>query len=184
MDYNLVADNGAFLLSAPNASLAYKPRTLNAFVGAFVLSGSVTGLAHGYIMNSGSGSFYLKSIHAGLLYDCSACCGEGVDSKNIKGQANPLATTETVLYTATKEAKIKSIIVSNQGAGFPASFRISVSSLGGATAAKDYLFFDNPILAKQTIDLDDEIPLVAGDVVRVYASTANFSFNLFGTEKK
>jgi hypothetical protein len=102
-------------------------------------------------------------------------------------QSAPNATTETALYTvpALRSCKVASISVANRGAA-AATFRISVSVGGGATANKDYLYYDLTLPAYDTFLRDNAeegtIMLNATDVVRVYASTADLSFNMFGTE--
>lgn len=101
----------------------------------------------------------------------------------VLGQAAPLATTETVIYAvaAGKEAVVSSIVVCNRGAA-ATTFRISVSSGGGATASKDYIYYDLPIEAYDTFVLTGGLSLAASDVVRGYAGTANLSIGIFGNE--
>lgn len=101
----------------------------------------------------------------------------------ILGQVAPSATTETVVYTvpSSTSAVISTITVCNRGAA-AATFRISVSVAGAATANKDYVYYDLPIGAYDTFGATMGITLSAADVVRVYASTANLSFNIFGSE--
>lgn len=101
----------------------------------------------------------------------------------ILGQSAPLATTETVLYTvpAATEAIISSLVVSNRGAT-AVTYRLSTSINGLATATKDYLIYDGTINPNATISLTLGITLDAADVVRVYSSSANLSFNAFGSE--
>ena len=100
----------------------------------------------------------------------------------VLGQSNPAATTETVAYTvpAATSALVSSIVVCNQGAA--ATFRIGVSVGGGALAAADYLYYDVSIGANDSFAATLGITLATTDEVRVYASTANLSFNIFGTE--
>ena len=102
---------------------------------------------------------------------------------SILGQQAPSATTETVLYTvpASTSAICSSIVVCNRGTS-DATFRLSVSKGGGATADKDYLHYNQLVPANKTFDKVIGMTLATTDVVRVYASTANLSFNLFGTE--
>ena len=67
------------------------------------------------------------------------------------GQAAPLATTETTLYTvpAVTTAVCSSLICCNRGAT-STTFRVSVSVGGGATANKDYIYYDLAIPANDT----------------------------------
>ena len=103
-------------------------------------------------------------------------------SYKILGQRAPSATTETDLYTVpgATEAVVSSIIICNRGAF--GTFRISISGGGGATANADYIYYDLTLAANDTFIATVGITLSATDVVRVYASTADFSFNLYGSE--
>lgn len=98
------------------------------------------------------------------------------------GQSAPNATTETTLFTATYQTVVSTVVVCNR-ASTPDTFRVSVSVGGGATATKDYLYYDVAIAANDTFCATLGITLAATDIVRVYAGTANLSFNLFGAEK-
>jgi len=101
----------------------------------------------------------------------------------ILGQNAPLATTETDLYTvpAATETIVSTIAVANR-ANTSSTFRISVSSNGAATANKDYLAYDTVIDGNSILTLTIGITLDATDKIRVYASSANLSFNAFGSE--
>jgi hypothetical protein len=100
--------------------------------------------------------------------------------KNL-GQSAPAATTDTLLYTvpASTEAVVK-VFVCNRGA--IGSFRVAVLPGGGSVANADYLVYDMPLDANASFELSG-IAMAATDTLRVYASTANFSFNAYGTEK-
>lgn len=101
----------------------------------------------------------------------------------VLGQAAPSATTETTLYTATSvTAAASTLVVCNRSTTAASTFRVSVSVGGGATANKDYLYYDCTVLAADTFAATIGISLASGDVVRVYASSANLSFSLFGAE--
>lgn len=99
------------------------------------------------------------------------------------GQAAPTATTETVLYTVPDETMttVSSFVVCNR-AGTAGTFRLSVSAGGGSTANKDYLAYDKSVPANDYITLVIGITIKESDVVRVYASSGDMSFNLFGVE--
>jgi hypothetical protein len=45
-----------------------------------------------------------------------------------------------------------------------------------------YIAFDTPIVGNDTVALTLGLSLAETDVVTVYASTANVSFNLYGSE--
>jgi hypothetical protein len=63
-----------------------------------------------------------------------------------------------------------------------ATFRISQSLAGGVLANKDYLVYDAQIPGAGFITLTLGVTMAATDKLRVYASSANISFNAFGTE--
>lgn len=99
------------------------------------------------------------------------------------GQVAPDATTETVLYTTPDVAMttVSSLVICNRGAS-AGTVRVSVSVAGAATSNKDYLLYDKSVGANDYITLVIGITIKEGDVVRVYASSGDFSFNLFGVE--
>jgi len=101
----------------------------------------------------------------------------------VLGQAAPAATTETALYTvpAATETILSTLTVANRS-GSAATFRVSVSVNGAATATKDYLAYDLTCSANGFIAFTIGATVDATDVVRVYASSADLSFNLFGSE--
>ena len=104
------------------------------------------------------------------------------ETRKVLGQAAPAATTETDLYTVpgSTSAVASSLLICNRSTA--ATFRVSVSAAGGATANKDYLAYDHSLAANKSFELTIGMTLAATDKVRVYASTANLSFNLFGVE--
>jgi len=101
----------------------------------------------------------------------------------ILGQVATAATTETTLYTcpALTQTVVSSLVVTNRGAT-SATYRISVSNNGSATATKDYLIYDTTLNPNAVVALTLGITVDAADVIRVYASTANLSFNAYGSE--
>ena len=101
----------------------------------------------------------------------------------ILGQSAPAATTEVDLYTvpAATDAVVSTVTVCNRGTA-SGTFRIYVSPAGAATADANYLVYDASLDAKGFIAFTLGITLDATDELRVYASTADFSFNAFGTE--
>jgi hypothetical protein len=64
----------------------------------------------------------------------------------------------------------------------PTTFRISIAVGGGATANKDYIYYDLTIGGNDTFAATFGMTLAATDVVRVYAGAATLSFTLFGME--
>jgi hypothetical protein len=101
----------------------------------------------------------------------------------VLGQSAPSATTETDLYTvpALTSAIASSIIVCNRGTT-QATFRVSIAVGGGATGNKDYIYYDLLIAGNDTFIATIGVTLAAPDKVKVYASSANFSFSLYGSE--
>lgn len=105
------------------------------------------------------------------------------DTVKVLGQLNPAATTLTTLYTvpAATTATISSLTVCNQ-ATTAGTFRISIQIAAAADAVKQYIYYDLPLSAKDTFVATIGITLATTDVVKVYASSASLSFNLFGVE--
>lgn len=104
-------------------------------------------------------------------------------SYKILGQVAPSATTETDLYTvpASTETIISTLTVANRSSS-DATFRVSISSDGAATATKDYIAYDLSCAGNGVNYFTLGLTINATDKVRVYASSANLSFGLFGTE--
>ena len=101
----------------------------------------------------------------------------------VLGQSAPSATTATALYTvpSATEAVISTISVCNRGTA-AATFRLSVRPDGAGLANQHYIVYDASIAAKDTLFLTVGATMNASDVLEVYASTANFSFNAYGSE--
>ncbi len=101
----------------------------------------------------------------------------------VLGQSAPAATTDTALYTvpALTEAVISTIVIANRAAT-AGTFRLAVRPNGASIANQHYLAFDVPIAANDSTTLTLGITVDAADVITVRASTADMSFNAFGTE--
>lgn len=101
----------------------------------------------------------------------------------VLGQSAPAATTATTLYTcpSATQTVISTISVCNRGSS-SGTFRISVRPNGATLANQHYIAFDAAIAAKDTLFITVGATIDAADVVEVYASTADFSFNAFGSE--
>jgi hypothetical protein len=101
----------------------------------------------------------------------------------VLGQAAPGATTETDLYAvpASTRAVISSIVITERGGGTP-TYRLSVSVGAAATTNKDYLVYGAALTANGYVTLTLGISLAATDTIRVYASDANVTFQVFGVE--
>lgn len=101
----------------------------------------------------------------------------------VLGQSNPAATTLTTLYTVpgATSAVASSLVICNQDAT-QCTVRVAVRVAGAAITAKQYLYYDLPLPGNDTFVAVIGMALAATDVVSVYASSANVSFNLFGEE--
>ena len=101
----------------------------------------------------------------------------------VLGQLEPAATTETTLYTvpSATQAVCSTLSVCNRAAA-AATFRIRIKINNAADDDKQFVCFDAPIAAKDTLLLTFGATLGAGDVVVAYGSSADVSFTLFGSE--
>lgn len=101
----------------------------------------------------------------------------------VLGQSNPLADTNTTLYTvpAGNSAVISTITICNL-IGTVANFRIAVRPAGESIANKHYVNYDTQVPASDQLALTMGMTLSATDVVTVYANTATVAFNIFGSE--
>jgi glucose-6-phosphate dehydrogenase assembly protein OpcA len=101
----------------------------------------------------------------------------------VLGQSAPSATTNTTLYTvpADTQAVASTIVVSNRAAT-NATYRIAIRPAGATVANQHYIAYDITVGASDSTTLTLGLTLAATDVISVYASTANLSFNVFGSE--
>jgi len=101
----------------------------------------------------------------------------------VLGQSEPAITTETTLYTvpSATQAVCSTLSVCNRTA-VSATFRVRIKINNAADADAQFVCFDAPIAAKDTLLLTFGATLGAGDVVRVYSSNADTAFTLFGSE--
>jgi hypothetical protein len=99
------------------------------------------------------------------------------------GQSNPSATTATTLYTVPSATStvLSTLTVCNQSST-AGTFRIAVRPAGASLTASQYIAYDTPIAANDTIALTLGITLATTDVVTIYASSATMSFSAFGSE--
>ena len=97
-------------------------------------------------------------------------------------QSAPAATTATTILDGSQQQTIhlRSLVVCNRDAT-SATFRIWLKLRNEADANKQYLYYAIPIVPNDTFSLALDIGVQPGDVLKVYASTANLSFNLFGS---
>ena len=107
-------------------------------------------------------------------------------SKKILGQSNPSATTVTTLYTVAslKDEVITTISVSNTTTT-AATFRMILQPSADVSATiltKQYLAYDITVGASDTTVITIGVTMAAGDVIKVYGSTATLAFQAFGDE--
>jgi hypothetical protein len=106
-------------------------------------------------------------------------------SNKVLGQANPTASTSTVLYTvpASTQAVGSTLVVCNlDTTGVIATYSIAVVPSGQTLANKHYTHYTQAVDARKSVRLTLGWTLAAGDKVYILASTANVAFNLFGSE--
>jgi len=101
----------------------------------------------------------------------------------VLGQSAPSATTDTDVYTvpSATSAVVSTISVCNRS-DTAASYRIAVRPAGATIANQHYIAYDIALAANDTTALTLGVSLATTDVVTVYASTANLTFNIFGSE--
>ena len=101
----------------------------------------------------------------------------------VLGQVAPSATTNTALYTvpAATQTIVSTIVVANRAAT-AATFRIAIRPAGATIANQHYIAYDVSIGATDSTALTLGLTLTNTDVVTVYASTADLSFSIFGSE--
>tara|TARA_R100001369_G_scaffold21721_1_gene39408 strand:+ start:2043 stop:2372 length:330 start_codon:yes stop_codon:yes gene_type:complete len=105
------------------------------------------------------------------------------DFIKVLGQLDPAATTTTVLYTVPVLAQttVSSLVICNRtGSGI--TFRVSVHVAGASADDKQFLFYNEALAASTTRTVVIGMCLNQTDVVKVYASAVDVSFNLFGVE--
>ena len=79
------------------------------------------------------------------------------------------------------QTTISSIVAANR-TGSAITFRLSVH-VGGATANdKQYLYYDKSVAANDSLAIVIGITLNQTDVLKVYTSAVDMSFNVFGCE--
>lgn len=101
----------------------------------------------------------------------------------VLGQLAPTATTQSTLYTvpSATQAVLSTVVVANRDAS-DATYRIAVQPDAESLADKHYIAYDVTVGASDSTTLTLGITMDAADIISVYASTANLSFNAFGSE--
>lgn len=105
------------------------------------------------------------------------------DTLKVLAQSNPSATTLTDIYTvpASTSTSISSVVVANRSAT-ATSFRLAVAPAGAANSNEHYLYYDQVIDGNSSFVITVGITMATTDVLRVYATLATLSFNVFGVE--
>lgn len=101
----------------------------------------------------------------------------------VLGQSAPSATTATDIYTvpSATTAVLSTIVVANRSTS-DATYRIAVRPDGATLANQHYVAYDVTVGASDSTTITLGITMDAADVLTVYASTADLSFNVFGSE--
>lgn len=101
----------------------------------------------------------------------------------VLGQVNPSATTATDVYTVPSATQtiVSTISVCNLTQG-ELSFRIAIRPNAEALATKHYIAYDAKVAGNDTTFITVGATCDAADVITVYASSANLSFSVFGSE--
>ena len=105
------------------------------------------------------------------------------DVLKVLGQVDTAATTVTTLYTVPDATvtTISSIVVANR-TGSAITFRLTVHVAGASADDKQYLYYDKSVAANDSLTIVIGITLNQTDVLKVYASAVDMSFNVFGVE--
>lgn len=98
-------------------------------------------------------------------------------------QSAPAAATLVDAYTVPSSTStvIATILCCNRGTSSD-TIRMSVAVAGAADTAKQYAYFDLPVVAKDTYHATIGITMAATDVLRVYSTSGNTVFSAFGCE--
>ena len=101
----------------------------------------------------------------------------------VLGQSAPSATTATSLYTvpASTSTIVSTLTVCNRDTT-SGTFRIAIRPVGAVLANQHYIVYDSAIAANDTVTFTLGITLATTDIITIYASSANMSFNAFGSE--
>lgn len=107
-------------------------------------------------------------------------------SYKILGQSNPSANLATDVYTVPNGASavVSTLNVCNMAASGSADslIKIAVRRNGETLLPHQYIVYNTPIAASDSISLTIGITLAANDVITVFADNTNTSFNVFGSE--
>ena len=101
----------------------------------------------------------------------------------VLAQSAPSATTNTDIYTvpSSTQTVVSTIVVANRAAT-AATYRIAIRLNGATLANQHYIAYDVSVGASDSTTITIGITLDPAEVITVYGSTANLSFNIFGAE--
>ena len=101
----------------------------------------------------------------------------------VLAQSSPSSQTNTDIYTcpSSTQTVISSIVVTNIS-GDNQYYRIAVRPNGETIANKHYIAYDCCVLPNDSVFLTVGVTIDSSDIITVYASSANLSFNIFGSE--
>jgi len=104
-----------------------------------------------------------------------------VETNRAPAGFNPGAAVLTDAYAvpANKRA-IVSVSIANRAAA-ARQYRIALAPGGAADALTQYIAYDLPIAGRSS-DLFEDITLAAGDIVRVYSTLGDLTFNVTAVE--
>jgi hypothetical protein len=98
----------------------------------------------------------------------------------ILAQSYPSAGSLTDAYTvASSTVHIGAVLVCNQGSS-AGTFRIAVAVAGAADTPAQYFYYDLPLSAPNSFEATVGVTLGSADVVRVYSSNGQMSFQILG----
>lgn len=95
------------------------------------------------------------------------------------GDASSEVTLLTVVAGVDSYVTARSLVVCNRS-GAAATFNVAHNTGGGATATPDYWFYATPIVPNQSLLFPLDAGLIPGDTLKVQASSASITFNLYG----
>jgi hypothetical protein len=101
----------------------------------------------------------------------------------VLGQVAPSATTATTLYTvpAATQTVVSTLIVANRATS-DATYRIAIRPDAATLANEHYIAYNVTVGAGDSTTLTLGLTIDASDVITIYASTADLTFSLFGSE--
>ena len=103
-------------------------------------------------------------------------------SYKVLGQVAPLADVTTDVYTVPTDtsAIISTISVCSRAASTP--IRVAIRPGGETLDNKHYIVHDVTLEAYEALFLTVGLTLASGDVISVYNTTEDSSFNVYGSE--